>query len=260
LANYKIHRLGVHESGVWREYTYEHILPWRLRFLNILESIRGEVIDYLRTHPEIKLHRYFHHLNSSQALAFNLFFPYFADNGTSAQLLADGLGLGGDVDNWKFEFIPDKHESTNVDVAWLKSRRRWIFCEVKLSESEFGSAEPDEKHAKKLQQIYYPKLHGLVEEDLLELNKFCRHYQLLRYIYLLATYAGSNIVLLFPKENERLCKDLKDVLEKIGTDLRQRLHTAHLDDVLTNLAGYKSLDPELRLHAVHLQEKYIVTQ
>src|SRR5262245_1230602 len=78
LARYREEDLVVSELGVWfrngKEYEYPHILPWQLRELNVLPGIREEFWKYAQAEG-IKVHRYFHHLNSSQAFAFNLFFP-----------------------------------------------------------------------------------------------------------------------------------------------------------------------------------------
>ena len=72
--------------GEWRYrgrlLRYPHILPADRYQLNILPTIRERFWDWFRTRkPKIKLHKYFHHLNSSQALCFNLFFPLLADDG-----------------------------------------------------------------------------------------------------------------------------------------------------------------------------------
>jgi hypothetical protein len=81
LGKYAKQRLGIFDEGIYQGRPYPHILPSKLRFLNLLESIRSEVQGHLRKSPSIKLHKYFHHLNSSQALTFNLFFPYFNAQG-----------------------------------------------------------------------------------------------------------------------------------------------------------------------------------
>src|ERR1035437_7705090 len=116
LAQYAKRRLGVNEAGVYQGRPYSHILPWRLRFLNLLESYRAEIQDYLRAHRSVHFHQYFHHLNSSQAFAFNLFYPYFAAGGNSAGALAGLLGADVDVAALGFEDVPDEKEGTNVDV------------------------------------------------------------------------------------------------------------------------------------------------
>src|SRR5262245_8374116 len=95
LASYKTRRLGVKEAGVFvyrdREVKCAHILPKELKWLNILESYRTEIQDYLRSHPAVKLHKYFHHLNSSQAFALNVFCPFFENGGDSQLLRALGV-------------------------------------------------------------------------------------------------------------------------------------------------------------------------
>jgi hypothetical protein len=81
LSEYKIKRLGVDQNGTWTKTLeeYSHILPELLLRLNIIETYRKEFWEYRSRQPEIKLHKDFHHLNSSQAMCFNLFFPFVAD-------------------------------------------------------------------------------------------------------------------------------------------------------------------------------------
>ena len=80
LVNYKTSVLGVHESGFWGTppQSYDHILPVRLRELNIVAPLRD---TFWREQCRVgwKLHQYFHHLSSSQALAFNLLFSIYPE-------------------------------------------------------------------------------------------------------------------------------------------------------------------------------------
>lgn len=71
-----------------REKTYEHILPAGDEKLNIIAPYRDE---FYLSHSDIKFHPSFHHLNSSQALCFNLFFPLMHEN--KLDWLTDLLGL-----------------------------------------------------------------------------------------------------------------------------------------------------------------------
>jgi hypothetical protein len=260
LGEYKAHRLGIREAGVYRKTgrAYQHLLPSTLRYLNLLKSIRAEFRDYLRHNPTVRLHPDFHHLNSSQALTFNLFYPYLSAGGEAARLIAQVLGLGGDIREWCFEYVPDAEEGTNVDVAWQNSGGTWAFCEVKLSESEFGGATPDQRHEKKFHEIYSPRLHGLVDDRLLEFREFCRHYQLLRNIWLLTTHADSNVIFLIPEQNIALSPALRDILGSLATSVRHRVHVAYLEEVLVSIKNHSTLSPELKLYAAQLQEKYIV--
>ena len=60
-----------------------------------------------------------------------------------------------------------------MDVSWL-SRTVEVFCEVKLSEREFGPAEADERHKHKLATRYGPVLRDQVDAGLLRSRRSSR--------------------------------------------------------------------------------------
>ena len=262
LASYKTQRLGISQLGTWKDpkgevHSYGHILPDGLEYLNLLEPIRSEMRAYLAAHPDIKLHKDFKHLNSSQAFAFNLFFPYFAVGGSGARALSSALGLDMDVssEGWRFEEVHD--ENTNVDVVWKSQAGQKVFCEVKLSEAEFSKAKNDQRHHDKLRDVYRPRLAGVVSPDLLEPKTFFAHYQLLRNVSLLHVDEGSQLVILFPGANKALNPQLKRVLDGIKPSYRGRVHVVHIEDALNSLCANESLAQPLRAHASALKEKYV---
>ena len=116
LSRYRRDRLGVSHCGTFRhkgvDRPYGHILPRDLRWLNIPEPFRSEVRGYVSREERIQLHRYFHHLNSSQAFALSLFYPYLT---LATNSLATALGVES-IERWSFEEVPDPDEGTNVDV------------------------------------------------------------------------------------------------------------------------------------------------
>jgi hypothetical protein len=258
LGEYARRRLGVFEEGVFKGGHYSHILPWRLRFLNFLESYRAELQHYCSSHRSIKLHRFFHHLNSSQAFAFNLFFPYFSSPGYPAEALSAALGIRGRVSDWEFEHIVDEIEGTNIDVMW-HSDTALVFCEVKLSEAEFGTAVDDDRHRKKLSDYYQKRLSPLVSADLLHENTFFKNYQLLRNIALLAEHAEHQLVILLPRENESLAPSLHKILAGVNPEVRGRIKVAYIEHCILVLAEDPALSPELRVYASQLAEKYLVS-
>lgn len=258
LGKYAKGRLGVLDKGTYDGRLYSHVLPYRLRYLNFLESVRAELQDYLHDNPSIKVHRYFHHLNSSQAFALNLFYPYFAADSNSAQVLSAALGVDSVVSKWEFENVPDKAEGTNVDVVWHDNAGAKIFCEVKLSESGFGTAKNDDRHQRKLAELYKPKLKPIVSENLLIDKVFFKNYQLLRNIALLAGDQQNRLVILVPRENESLHQPLQMILASVEPSVRKRIRVAYVEDCLVTLRDSKSLSPVLRLYAERLQEKYVL--
>lgn len=258
LGRYAKERLGVFEEGTYKGKKYSHILPAGLKYLNILESIRKEVQSYLRNHPRIKLHQYFPHLNSSQAFAFNLFYPYFfEEHGFAARTLSAVLGVDAEVLEPEFEAVPDPAEGTNVDVMWKVPGGACVYCEVKLSEAEFGTAEDDARHLRKWSEIYKPRLESIVAEDLLKDKIAFKHYQLLRNIALLASDTRSRLVILMPRANEALDPSLQKVLAGIKPSCRERVGVEYIEDCLGKLESNSSLPLASQIHTANMREKYI---
>ena len=261
LAAYKTSRLGVKEAGTFvhngKELHYAHILPKDLRWLNILEPIRSEVRSYLDLHPAVKPHKYFHHLNSSQAFALNLFFPYF-EQGTPLPLL-EAMGLPGEFGGWQPEYVADATEGTNVDVMWFSPGGTKTFCEVKLSEQEFGVAKDDRRHRQKLEDIYRPVLSGQCDPELLEPAEFFSHYQLLRNVWLAARDSVSSVVFLVPRENSVLWSQLAPFIKRLAPPLARRVHTVAIEDVLAALASPQNASRSA-WYALLLQEKYVASR
>ena len=121
MARYKREVLGVVADGTWsyrgRTISYAHILPAELYRLNVIDSVRDEFWAYWsrqgREAPRpARLHRFFAHLTSSQALAFNLFFPFLGSSRARPSLLLEALVLPAaeaaeSVRDWRFEAVPD---------------------------------------------------------------------------------------------------------------------------------------------------------
>ena len=258
LALYKVGRLGVKEAGVFvyrgREIKRAHILPKELKWLNLLESYRAEIQAYLSANPGVRLHKYFHHLNSSQAFALNLFYPFFEHGGTPQLLRA--LGVEGSVESWHPEIVPVPKEGTNVDVGWLNADGRWTYCEVKLTETEFGSAKDDDHHRKKVAETYRSALVDHCTTELLEDDSFLTNYQILRNLWLATRTADTSVLFLVPERNADLWEPLHKVLDCLQPSLRQRVHVAAIEDVLRGLVEDDSLPPRLAAHAMSLVEKY----
>jgi len=260
LAEYKLARLGVEESGTFtyrgRVQPYPHILPRQLRWLNLLEPIRREVREYLDSHPEIQLHEYFHHLNSSQAFALNLFFPFFGQGAGNALLQA--LRQPGEFNGWEPEHVADPVEGTNVDILWQTSDGAKTYCEIKLSEPEFGTARDDSRHRRKLDEIYRPVLQGLVADEWLTPGEFFPRYQLFRNVWLAARDERSSVLFLLPRANTGLWSQLPLFLNLLASPMAQRVKVMAIEDVLDNLAASPNLSPRLAGYLPLLREKYLL--
>jgi hypothetical protein len=253
-SRYRKQRLGVSEQGLWKKVPYGHILPKELWKLNIIEIIRSEFWDYAP--KEFKCHKHFHHLNSSQAMSFNLFFPAL---GRSDRLAAI-LGIEGEYSNeCEFEFVPDRSEGTNFDFFAPLKGEAGIGVEVKYTETGFASAKCNDRREKKLAKIYRPRLEGKVHERFLEKESFFANYQLLRNISFLGETRGiSRLVLLFPDANEKLAGTEELLDEILVPEYRSLVSVRYLEVALAAVFA-----PELALatlpwaHYEMFLEKYV---
>lgn len=187
LGTYREKFLGCPEMGAWRGRPYPHILSEndRAKGGNLLETIRTEFERYSRK-KQFKYHRDFAHLNSSQALAFNLFFPFLpsADSGLPwavPEKISDALKVG-DLVEADFEKIIDRSEGTNLDWWGRCHDGGQIFCEVKFTESTFGTASSrTTDYGERFERIYRSRLEGVVRAEFLgDLIGFKENYQILR--------------------------------------------------------------------------------
>jgi hypothetical protein len=206
LGIYREQVLELPDAGVWRNRPYPHILSAadKEKGLNLLEGIRPAFAAYA-VNKHIRLHRDFAHLNSSQALAFNLFFPLLPTSEfnlpwAAPERITESLGLPN-LTRAAFERIIDRREGTNLDWWGEMEGGGQIFCEVKFTESEFGTASSrTTAYATRRDEIYRPMLEGLIKPGLLDdLTWFQANYQILRNLAHLAVgpHPDRNRVLFF---------------------------------------------------------------
>jgi hypothetical protein len=151
------------------------------------------------------LHRYFHHLTSSQALAFNLFLPLYPALNPKLNSIRSLLEIGSPGPaKLDFEVVLPGGDGTNIDVLITEQDGRKTVMEVKLTESGFGRARNDLRHQKKLREVYTPLLRGRIADELLESQYFFRNYQLLRNLAQLRPGTHDRLLLVIPRARSRL--------------------------------------------------------
>lgn len=260
LANFKRLHLRIDEPGVFRHHgrdlLRDHILPAERADANLLPEAAPGAAAFFAAHPT-KRHRYFHHLNSSQAFAFNLFFPFFSGSSEAATALLRALGQEGVLREWEPEAVPVPNEESNIDVCWTTVDGVRTFCEVKLSEAEFGQCADDEAHHDKLRNIYRDVLAGHLEPGRLEPAAFFAAYQFNRNVWHMVRTDRSRLLFLLPRSNAPLWAQLQALLSGVLPDTRERISAVAIEDVIACLCRDALCPPASREYALTLKQKYV---
>lgn len=257
LADYKQYVLGVQRNGVWRgnNKEYPHILPFGYQHLNILETYREEFWKFFRT-STIKLHSDFHHLSSSQAMCFNLFFPFLVEDKKHMQILRKLFPTDEPIKDGEFEVVLNPAEGTNFDFCIATSKSKKLF-EIKLTEPDFGSAKPDESHLSKFQTVYLPSMDGKFSPGFCSREVFLRHYQLMRNVWNLDVGTCDTLVCVVPKANSCLTREIEFLKKCLSEPYRARVNVHYLEDLVATVEKAIPDDaPRMKEHFRQFRGKY----
>jgi hypothetical protein len=256
LAEYKRSVLNVAADGIWSRTgkPYAHILPTAVREWNIVEAIRTDCFAHERIRS-VKLHRDFHHLNSSQAFAFNLFFPLLGIPEAPPHVLLAALGFPGQaLVDWRFEAVPVPEEGTNFDLMLHLTDAR-VHVEVKLTEREFGIARGSALQLAKRENFYLQRLRGKVDPALLQPDQFFRNYQLLRNMSY-ASESGDHVLFVLPHANAGLATTAERfVSQQIAQTLRPFVRVVYAEKLIDTIQGAE-LHPRVALALQQVATKY----
>lgn len=214
---YKNNILKIEKSGEYKNNgkEYGHILPKDSQWENIIPYKNFSHIEKLI--GENNFHSGFHHLNSSQAMCMNFFYPFMKEK--SLDIILKILGIEGEVDYDEVTFEKEssldkaqgkgKGKSTNFDYFIPMKNGKKIYFEIKYTEKEFGQAKNDYKHKAIFNSIYKPILLSgkVVNDDYKQRDVFLKNYQLLR--NLIHIDEDSFVVFIYPEENIGIRKSAK---------------------------------------------------
>lgn len=264
LARYRKEVLGIEAAGFFRYRNGErklvqHILPVAERDKNILERYRAAF--WASDHRNISFHQFFHHLNSSQALCINLFYPLIAEGRLG--LFSEFLGLepeaplAGTFE--KSSDIEDAVRKTSVDFHVCNARQNQVFVEVKYTAHGFGRAKADREHFEKFETTYRPLVEAspYLVKDCRNAAFFLNHYQILRDLVHIGDTA--RVVLLFPEANAVVAREAQHATEHLLTPAgRERTHVVHLEPLVGFLAS-RAGDSSLATYMGVFHAKYLGT-
>lgn len=270
------------EQGHWCDLPYDHILPLEQKEKNIIEAFRDDFWAYHKG-TDIKLHQDFHHLNSSQALCFNLFFPLFHYDKrlltfvlhriievaptfrTSKENLDKLFAIKNDrlsehfaaeleeefltnniFSGCEFEKILDTNEGTNFDFFVQLQNGNKVLFEIKYTESGFGKTVADERHIHKYDTIYKLRLEKVLRPEFINQDFVFKNYQLVRNLSYIDDL--TTVVFLFPEANQDL-RGTADLISKILLpDFVHQTRVVHIEDLTRQIL---SKDYLKRLHTIY---------
>lgn len=265
LVKYKFRVLGVLANGAWKGprtgavAEQPHVLPPQYLRLNVLAPYRERFWSEFDRGERRPLHRDFAHLNSSQAMCFNLFYPLVVDREWAAAFVQGVLGVKGTPRSLAFEYVEDPQENTHFDFFMALDAGR-IYFETKLAELGFGTVDLPSRERERLLQRYVPRLASLVDAKWLEPDAFFRRYQLLRNLSSLSQ-PGSLLYLVLPKANQSLQQALRILPEITAGALQDRVRVLYLEDALERVRPLlRGRDDALKSHYREFREKYLVLE
>jgi hypothetical protein len=259
LAAYKRAALGAAEEGGWASagQPYPYIVPADKRHLNLLAGYRAGIVGWLARRQDLRLHRDFHHLNSSQAMGFNLFWPAVASPAGRAAL-AQALGTAPIMATSPlFESEPDPVERTHFDLHLHTQDGGQLFFELKLSERQFGNTRADAVHIARLGDVYLERLQARVPPALLAPAAFAARYQLLRGLSHLATDA-DRLFLVMPRGNVTLHAQAEAFRRELPADAQAQVTVLDIETLVERLRrAAPADDPAWLPHYAEFLRKYV---
>lgn len=217
LSDYREHELKISEMGKWRGNSYGHILPKDKEKENILAKYRQSFFS--SKSKAIKLHQCFHHLNSSQAMCINFFYPLIQEE--NLHLITGYMGFNDEmIDYNSVEFEKeskidgvDKRRPTSFDFYFETKSGKKFFFEIKYTEDGFGKAVNDSDHRDKFEKVYRQHLPRVVKPPYSEMKEFFKYYQIIR--NLIHIDDNSYVVFLYTIENHAVCETAQFAEENI---------------------------------------------
>ena len=257
LSKYKSDNFSGLANGRWKNNNklYSHILPEENQFDNLLPQYKTAFHDYFENHY-IKLHPDFHHLNSSQAMCFNFFFPLYHER--KLELITDFLGFKNETINYdlvcfekeglevKFGRIP-----TSFDFYFETTSGKKFHFEIKYSEGGFGKAKIN---TDKFDSVY-SKFLKPINSTFHSSQQFFDNFQILRNLVHIAD--KSFIIFVYPKGNEVVKRDSDRVkTDFLNKDFHDHFYSTTWENLFANVIN-SIVDNKLKTQFVDFKEKYL---
>ena len=269
LSVYKTEQFPTLQGGSWRgKGGYKHILPGICGELNLLENYRDVFLN--NDLSNIKYHQYFHHLNSSQAMCINFFFPLIITE--KLDILLGELGLTEDIlyDTAKFEKesniddknaikekIPELQQKDTIPTSfdfYFETTKKKLYFEIKYTEKEFGSAKKDlDKYKLKYEKIYQEAANGKIQSNTEKI--FLDNYQIMR--NLIHVDNDSYIIFVVPEDNKSVYDQATEAKNSVMDKYQDKVKTITWDRLYEIIEEHEhGFCKTLKKHFEEFKKKY----
>ncbi len=243
---------------------------------NLLPQYRA---DFMQStlRKGVKFHSYAHHLNSSQLMCINFFFPLwqegrledllqvlqvFMEKDESIDYQSVGFEFQSDLDYDKssnrattFDFrIPLRHQASGRD----RSNSRELLFEIKYTENGFGGTTHDARHKELFENIYAPHAASVLKSTWQDMDTFLDNYQLCRNLIHLDDNGSKFVVVVYPEQNEKI----KSGLLRARNELLEANFEQHLKDITweslhREITALVADSARLRAQMLEFHKKYL---
>lgn len=233
-------------------------MPLKFSKFNIIENYREEF--YSSTKSKINYHKYFHHLNSSQALCANLFFPLMFENKLNLILEMLNISKAEQIQSCfekESEVETGSRRKTNFDFFMKLPDGTKIYFEIKYTEEEFGKTKDDNEHRAKFKETYQPLLknNAFIKREYHEILSFFDKYQIMR--NLCHIDKQSHVVFVYPTENKKIHKQALLAQKKLLTDKgKNKFHIMPINTIVNAILENEPSE-KIQNHYVEFNEKYL---
>jgi len=261
MERYREKVLRIKEEGTVRGKAYGHILPEKNYHENFLPLVREDLITspYL---SGIHWHRFSHHLNSSQVLGVNFFYPLLKKGELSSFLSLFGLEDPKGYDPVHLSFSKLSPVETSVrrkscfDFHAELQGEEELYILSNYTDGCFGRAEK-ENFMEKYTAVYESLLlaSDMIEDRFKNEAFFMEEYRYMR--SLLHLKEKSRLLVLLPRENFQLREKALYFKDHVLTEKgREHFYPVVWEEVIDSLLNQLS-DPELsRYYETELKDKY----
>ena len=250
-------------GGVWRKREYDHILNNKEAYqYNLLPCFRIGLKKYICKNG-IKLHADAHHLNSSQIMCLNFFYPLVCEN-----KLSDILNIINPNEQWgavkcaAFEKISDidgkQRGATNFDFFIETTNGHKIYFEIKYTENDFGTAKTDKSHIEKWESMYKSLIINspIIESKLINQEEFFKNYQIIRNIIHVQNPIKDYSIFVVPKDKSytKLYDKANNVINDIVIkDSANHVQVRGWEEIIKAVEN----DPQLHEYYAEFKKKYL---